>query len=166
MKDDLLQRVPHIGGDSEEDTDLLLKMAETARAYIQSFAWCPAIDEILFGDGVGGIVAVFLVRFSSKIGGADDELWVVVGDLPSAYMVVEAGEAPSDALAKYCELMEDWAAAVTKRGSLKAVFPVSAPATVENAFLLQQRLRFLREEIIGQPPPFARRIKERWPKRG
>lgn len=145
-----LQRVPDVRGDSDEDTALLLKMAETARRYIQSFDWCPPIEAMYLGDGVGGIVAVFLVRFASKIAGTDDQLWVVVGDLPSAYMVVEIGEAPSDALKKYCELMEDWATAVQHGRSLRTVFPVSAPETVENAFLLQQRVRFLREEIVGK----------------
>lgn len=147
-----LQKVADIRGDSPEDAALLSKMAETARGYLRTFDWCPPICEVYFGDGVGGIVGVFLVTFLSKVGGTDDRLWVVVGDVPSAYMVVESDETPLDALNKYCDLMEDWVRAVHKKRGLKDVFPVSAPATAENAFLLQQRLRFLRQEIVGKAP--------------
>jgi hypothetical protein len=145
-----LQRVPNIKGDSDEDTALLLKMADQAREYIQAFRWCPPIDAMYFGDGVGGLVAAFLVVFHEKIQRTDDELWVVVGDLPSAYMVVEPDETPTQALAKYCSLMEDWVIAV--RGSCPPddVFPVPVPATQENATQLYRRISFIRKEIVAK----------------
>src|ERR1700742_2304023 len=108
MNTQWFQRVPDIVGDDSEDTALLRGMAKSARAYITSFAWCPEIKQAYLAAGVGGLVAVFLFEFDRHIKDTDNELWVIVGDLPSAYLVVEPGEGPQDALEKYCEMMEDW----------------------------------------------------------
>ena len=81
----------------------------------------------------------------------DDKLWIVVGDLPSAYLVVEPDDSPGDALERYCGLMEDWIAAVRDGADLNNVYPVTAeptPPTRENADLLERRVAFLLAEII------------------
>jgi hypothetical protein len=142
------QRVPDIVGDDPEDTALLRGMAQSARDYISSFAWCPEIKQVHLASGVGGLVAVFLFEFNTHIKGTDDKLWVIVGDLPSAYMVVEPNEAPQDALEKYCELMEDWIQAVRNSAKLDDVFPVAAEPSLENAELLEKRIAFLIAETI------------------
>ena len=63
------QLVPDIRGDDADDTASLLDMARTAREYITSFAWCPPIKATYLAHGVGGVVAVFFVEFSSRING-------------------------------------------------------------------------------------------------
>jgi len=75
-------------------------------------------------------------------------LWVIVGDLPSAYLVVETDDSPADAMERYCGLMEDWIAAVRDGTSLQDVFPVTADPTPESALLLEKRIAFLLAEII------------------
>jgi hypothetical protein len=142
------QRLPDIVGDDDADTALLLQMAEAARNYITSFDWCPPINAIHLASGVGGLVAVFLFEFSRKIQQTDDHLWVVVGDLPTAYLVVEPEDSPSQALERYCDLMEEWIAAVRDTGKLSEVFPVTAESTPENANALEKRIAFLLAEII------------------
>ena len=144
------QRIPEILGEDEEDTRLLREMAKSARDYISSFAWCPPIKDMYLAYGVGKVVAIFLVEFPEKIRETDDSLWVVVGDLPSAYLVVEPEDKPAGALARYCELMEDWISAVKISGDLRNVFPVAAAPTYENADLLRSRIRFLRKEIFSK----------------
>jgi hypothetical protein len=143
-----LVRIQDMKGDSEEDTSELRAMAESATKYIRSHEWCPNVLGVHFGTGVGGIVAVFLFVFDRVIDGTDDSLWVVVGDLPSAYLVVEPDETPNDALDKYCSLMEDWSTAVRTHGNLNEVFPVDAEGTRENADQLLRRIKFIREEIL------------------
>jgi hypothetical protein len=142
------KRLPDIVGDDDVDTALLLQMAKSARDYITSFDWCPPIKAIHLASGVGGIVAVFLFEFDRKIQGTDDQLWVVVGDLPTAYLVVEPKDGPAQALERYCELMEEWIAAVRGTGELREVFPVSAEPTPESAELLEKRIAFLLAEMI------------------
>src|SRR5260370_27952817 len=104
----MLVPVGQIVGGDEEDTKLLRKMAAEAREYIISFKWCLPIKSMRFADGVGGVIAIFLVEFEGKVGGTDNRLWIVVGDLPSAYMVVEPDDCAKETLEGYCELMNDW----------------------------------------------------------
>ena len=107
--------IQEMQGDDQEDTKLLLEMSQKADDYITSFRWCPTIKEKYFGFGVGGIVAVFLYHFDSMINQSDDWLWIVTGDLPSAYFVVDAASSPMEALERYCELMEDWAKSIKQK---------------------------------------------------
>ncbi len=100
------------------------------------------------GAAVGGVVAFFLVRFRAPAGGTDPWLWVVVGDLPSAYFVVDEGSDPVEALEAYCEPMEAWTEAVLASRPLDDVFAVAAQPTEANARALLRRLAFLRAEVI------------------
>jgi hypothetical protein len=148
MKTDRYQRLPKIQGDDAKDSALLGRMAADARAYLESFKWCPPISTTYLASGVGGIAAIFLFEFSTPIRDTDERLWVIVGDLPSAYLVVETDDSPADAMERYCGLMEDWIAAVRDGTSLQDVFPVTADPTPESALLLEKRIAFLLAEII------------------
>lgn len=141
-----------ITGDDPDDTELLREMAIEARAYVEDHDWSPPVTSIHLAFGIGGVVAAFLVQFDEVIEDTDDDaLWIVVGDLPSAYVVVEPGDDGEAALSRYCELMEDWAFNVLKGHSLDDSFPVAAEATQENAEMLGQRIAFIRTEILGSP---------------
>ena len=142
------QEESKIEGEDPEDTKLLREMAAEARTYIEDFEWSPRITSIHLALGVGGVVAAFLVQFDEVIEDSDDALWVIVGDLPSAYVIVEPDDDGISALERYCELMEDWAFNVLKGRSLEDSFPVEAEATQEHAEMLRQRIVFLRTEII------------------
>ena len=143
-------RDTRIVGHDAEDTALLREMAGDARDYIQAFDWCTPIRELTLGLGVGGVVALFRFEFKQAIGGTDDNLWVVVGDLPSAYFVYEGNEDPAVAFEQYCGLMEDWAMAIRRGSSVEECFPVDVPATQENAEALLSRIAFLRAELTGE----------------
>lgn len=151
----MLMPVDAIKGEDEKDTSLLNEMATHARNYITSFKWCLPITAMYLADGIGGVVAVFLVEFEGKIGGTDDRLWVVAGDLPSAYMIVEPDDCAREALETYCILMDDWVAAVRGDGDFGGVYPVEAARTEEHADMLASRLDFIRKEII---PEFSAEI--------
>jgi hypothetical protein len=135
-------------GDSEEDTELLRQMAATATDYINGFSWCPPVSAMHLAYGIGGVIALFLVRFERKIAQTDDKLWIVVGDLPDAYLVVETEDNPRDAIERYCLLMDEWINEVLGSGNFADVFPVDAEQTPENAELLRQRLDVIRTEIL------------------
>jgi len=75
---------------------------------------------------------------------------VVVGDLPSAHMGVDEDETALEALEKYCNLMDEWIAAVRTLSDLDDVFPVEVAPTQANADALQSRISFLRAEIIQE----------------
>src|SRR5712691_9053557 len=81
-----LAPIKNIVGDDEQDTILLRKMSEYAKEYISSFSWCEGILNSYFGGGVGGIFAIFFFRIRPGGPEVDPWIWVVVGDIPSAYL--------------------------------------------------------------------------------
>lgn len=153
MSADLSRVTPlaQMQGDDQEDTDLLKAAQAEADAYVRSFAWCRGVKEVYFGAGVGGVVAVFLYRVDAPPR-VDEWLWVVVGDVPSAYLVTDRARVPAAALEVYCELMEGWIEAVRSGTGLDSAFPVAAQATPENADLLERRVEFIRKRIIPSLP--------------
>ena len=142
-----------VTGDDAEDTALLDKMATDARDYIQSFDWCPPIHRQSLGYGVGGVIALFRFEFAHAIDDTDSELWLVVGDLPSAYFVYEGNEDPAVALECYCGLMEEWAVAARDGESVDECFPVDAEATPGHAEMLLTRIAFIRRELVPTANP-------------
>ena len=138
-------------GDDEVDTELLHRALFEARQYLASQRWCARILREYFGMGVGGIFAVFLFQVDNEAANDDDWIWVVVGDLPSAYLVPDQAPNPSEALRVYVSLMTDWIEAVEQHGDLDAVFPVAAEPTAANARLLRVRLDYLRQEFLRPP---------------
>ncbi|MDI1452115.1 hypothetical protein [Polyangium sp. 6x1] len=146
-----LQPTTQMRGEDDDETRELQATLQEARTYLASFTWCAGIEEEFFGLGIGGIVAVFLFRIR-RVGATDEWLWVIAGDLPSAYLVTDRAASPTQALEVYCELMEDWIRAVRRGGNLRDVFPVQANPSSANADLLEKRILFLRGKII---PAFA-----------
>lgn len=141
-----------IVGCDEEETRLLNAMADEARQYILGFRWAPRKFECDFVWGVGGVFAIFLFKFEQLIAGTDDKLWVVVGDVPSAYMVVEPDDSPREAVESYCQMMEEWCDAVMAKSGLSEVYPVEAAPTLANADLLRRRINFIRQDFIAKIP--------------
>ena len=85
-------------GDDEEDTILLQAMAARAQEFILSLSFCKSIRAAYFGDGCGGVVALFLFRIEPSEANVDEWLWAVVGDVPPAYLVIDDCKTPSQAL--------------------------------------------------------------------
>jgi len=144
--------VANIAGDDEEDTRLLRAMAEEARTYIASFSWCKQIDDGYFGGGVGGIFAVFLFHIRPVRPGVDPWMWVVVGDIPSAYLPISDASSPREVFENYIAGMNRWVERArkgdTKGATAADVPPVNVPPTPEWAEKLKTRLATL-EEVIG-----------------
>ena len=135
-------------GDSVEDTKLLRGMLHEAHNFLLSFAWCKEIVGSYFGLGIGGIVAVFLFKIEPAEQKVDRWLWVVVGDLPPAYLVTDNSPNAKSALKAYVAEMEEWIQAVRSGKSTVSKIPLNVPPTVENAARLDKRLGFLRAHIL------------------
>ncbi len=136
-----------IGGDAE-DTRLLRVMASGAENYLRGLPWCKAIQEAYYGDGYGGIVAVFLFRIESSRADVDEWLWVVFGDVPPAYLVTDSCKTPSQALEGYMGEISEWVQLAKEGRSSKDVIPVYVPPTPENAADVERRMKFLREVVV------------------
>jgi hypothetical protein len=143
-----MQPVDLIEGDSVVDTDLLKQTATEAYNFICGQDWCEHVDRQYLAYGVGGVVAVFFFQITPSAKDVDSCLWVIVGDLPPAYLVVDDSPTAADALDGYCSLMMEWVEAVEAGESVDELIPVNASPTIENAEQLKGRLQFLRSEVI------------------
>jgi|JI10StandDraft_1071094.scaffolds.fasta_scaffold01940_28 hypothetical protein len=142
-----------LAGDDAEDTALLGEMRDEALAFLVAQPWCRRVTGAYWGDGIGGVVAVFLFEFDAAPGASAmvSPAWCVVGDLPSLLLPCRGRhETPVDVLERYCGEMERWSASVLagERGAGCAV--VAAAPTVEHAEMLQSRVSALRDDVMPQ----------------
>ena len=138
-----LMPTARISGDDESDTILLPQMSEEARRYIGGFSWCTEILESYFGGGIGGIFAVFLFKIRPSRQGVDEWIWIVVGDIPPAYIPLADCKSPRGAFKTYVHGMTKWVelARQGKTGTPdQGMPPVKLPATPEWAEKINQKL--------------------------
>jgi hypothetical protein len=146
--------IEQMTGDDEDDSALLEDMARHAAEYLMSFDWCASIVDSYFGDGIGGVVAVFLFRILPARPDIDEWLWVVVGDLPSAYLATEDIKSPRHALDAYMWHRSQWVDCILAgRTPTDEVMRVNVDPTREMAEALSKRLKTLNEEVL---PHFRR----------
>lgn len=135
-------------GEDEQDTGVLRALASDSESYIQSFSWCKAIREFYFGSNYRGMVAIFLFRIEPTRPEVHEWLWVVVGDLPPAYIVVDNCETPSKALEGYVAEVTKWIELAKYGRTSKRFIQVNRPATPENAADLERRMSFFSEVLV------------------
>jgi hypothetical protein len=135
-------------GEDEQDTGVLRALASDAETFIQNHSWCKAIREFYYGNGYRGIVAIFLFRIEPTRPEVDEWLWVVVGDLPPAYIVIDDRETPSKALEGYIAEVSKWVELAKYGRWSKRFIHVNKPATRENADAVERRLNFLSEVLV------------------
>jgi hypothetical protein len=140
-------------GSDLTDKDQLLAMSEQARRYLLSHDWCRSVRRGFLDRGISGVLAVFY--FEIEPDGADEEVWVIVGDIPPAYMDVESCPTGADALEAYLECMEEWVEAVRNGKSVDELIPVGyadtgrpIEPTPDAAEELAGRLAFIRNELV------------------
>jgi hypothetical protein len=134
-------------GDDEEETALLRAMSEHAEGYVRSFSWCKEVRSSFFGGGVGGIIAVFLFNIRPARPDVGSWIWIIVGDIPSAYLPLDDARSPAEVFQTYLRGMSKWVelAREGRNGTADdGVPPINVPATPEWAEKLDQRLNSLR----------------------
>jgi hypothetical protein len=144
--------VHEMTGDDEKDIMLLRAMSQQAEEYLSSFSWCGDVLRSFFGGGVGGVFAVFLFNIRSVRPEVGPWIWVVVGDIPSAYLPIEDATSPAEVFKTYLWGMNKWVefAREGRSGtSDDGIPPINVPATPEWAEKLEKRLHSLR--LIIQP---------------
>lgn len=140
--------VSEMAGENAGEAALLLGMEAEARNFLISFEWCLEIKDFYFGSGVGGVFAIFFAHIAPAAPEVDEFLWVIVGDIPPAYLVTEDSPNPKEALRTYIEVMREWVTLAAEGKTSSEVIPVNAPATPEWAEALAGRLDFLEQKII------------------
>jgi hypothetical protein len=135
-------------GEDELDTKLLREMAEEAERYVRSFRWCVEIHERFFGDGYGGIVALFLFRVTIRDVQTPEWVWIVVGDVPSVYLEFDGFPSPRAALLRYIEGVEEWLGASPEQRESGDLIPIEVPPGPELIEALAGRMGTLRSLVL------------------
>lgn len=78
----------------------------------------------------------------------DSWVWVIVGDVPPAYITCEDAKNPYEALDAYMGAMEEWVRAAQTGESVADLIPVNVPATPANAAMLDRRPKLIDEQIL------------------
>jgi hypothetical protein len=144
--------VAKIKGDDAVDTRLLRKMSEEAKRYISSFSWCGSVIDSYFAGGVGGIFAVYFFHIQPSRQGINPWIWIMVGDIPPAYLPLDDCSSPAEAFRTYIRGMSKWVefARESKTGTAAQGVPaVNVPATPEWAERLNQKLYGLTIAVQG-----------------
>jgi len=135
-----------MAGDDDEDTAQLRQMLEEAKNYVMSFSWCESVLRSYFAGGVGKIFAIFLFNISPARADVDPWMWIVVEDIPPAYLPLEDCKSGREVFETYIDGMMRWVdlAREGREGAPEDWVPtVNVPATPEWAETLDDRLRSL-----------------------
>lgn len=127
-----------------------------AEKYIESFSWCDAVVGMRVGLFFPDILSVFLVEIESSLPHIPELVWVVIGDLPPAYVRYEktaCGNAAC-ALNSYVGAMYEWVEAVENGQSVEGLVRVNVAPTKEWAKELRGRLEFIDEDILPEYEQF------------
>ena len=139
-----------IDHDITEDIAEIRALHDEAKSFLLSHKWCKEIKRSYVGFVHPGIIGVFLFNFSPARNDVDEWVWVIVGDVPPAYITCERLQNPAAALNGYIGAMEEWVEAVKVGKSVTGLIPVNVPPTANFSERLKKRLKFLDERILSQ----------------
>jgi hypothetical protein len=134
------------------DNEELLELAQRATRFLTRFRWCSQVKERFIAFDLGNKLGVFLFRIEPKLIGVDDTFWVIVGDVPPAYIVCDKAPDWRSALGAYVVEMRRWVEAVRAGQEIKGIIPVNAAPTLEHAEMLDSRLNFIEENLVNKSP--------------
>jgi hypothetical protein len=142
-----LTPIEEMKGVNSEESKLLILLKDRAIKYLSNKKWCKKIIKGYFGYGIGKIIAIFLFKLDPIANDIDNFTWIIVGDLPPAFLSPVYCKNPKDALNGYIGEMTAWVKAVKHNKPVDKLIPVNSPATLEYAKMLESRLVFLNEKI-------------------
>ncbi|GIV14997.1 MAG: hypothetical protein KatS3mg022_0432 [Armatimonadota bacterium] len=134
-------------------TSAPIGFAKEARDFLLAHSWCRTVRSLSLRKWVEGIFALFYAEIEPEPGsGADEAVWVIVGDLPPAYIDVFSATTAREALEAYMGLLEEWVEAVRVGEPLDELMPiyhryslVPVPPTLRFAEMMSLRLQFLQD---------------------
>jgi hypothetical protein len=125
-------------------------LVSAVHGYLATFAWAKPTGRIWVGECIPAVIGIFLVELEPSESDIDHFTWVIVGDLPPAYLSPVYAKSPREALNGYIAEMSAWVEAIERNQPTDALIPVNAAPTIENASSLKSRLNFLGREILPQ----------------
>jgi hypothetical protein len=124
-----------------------------AREFLLAHSWCRTVRSLSLRKWVEGILALFYAEIEPEPGsGADEAVWVIVGDLPPAYLDVLSVPTAREALEAYIALLEEWVEAVRSGEPIDELMPIyhrhslaPVPPTLRFAEMIELRVKYLQD---------------------
>lgn len=132
---------------TKEDKEINI-LSQRAFQYLERQTWCKEIETGWLAEGWGYMVGVFLFKIIPINTDVDDYVWIVVGDIPPAYIDIGAKSVP-DVLDSYISIMKDWVDCAINNLPVDECFPISVPPTKEYAEMLNSRIHLIKKVILG-----------------
>lgn len=130
----------------------VVELARRAERFLAGHRWCTAIAERYLAWALAPQAGVFFFRIIPASESVDRELWVIVGDLPPAYIVCDNAHDWQQALDAYEVEMMSWVGAVREGRSVADIIPVNVEPTPEHADMLESRVKLIWELFVDVPP--------------
>ncbi len=127
----------------------IINLSKEATAYLKEFNWCKEVLNGFLAVEFGYIFCVFYFEIIPSQGSdADKYIWIIVGDIPPAYIDIISAPTIRDVITCYCDIMEDWISNVISGISVEECYPINAPATKEYADMLETRILLIKNELL------------------
>ena len=149
IKTDKMTPIGQISSNSN-DPRSLKKFSDEAVIFLESHNWCKNIKNGYLDFGIDGILGVFYFEIETNSVNADNFLWVIIGDLPPAYIAINDCPNGYCALDAYVGEMQEWIKAVKNGQSVGDLIPVNVEPNLKNASLLENRLNFIDSKILAK----------------
>ncbi len=104
-----------------------LRLFHGSREFMVSQPWVARIKNILVGRIYPYQAAVFLFEILPRSKGIDRQLWVVWGDVPPAYLVLDRAKDPDGAVRAYMSEVRRWMSDARAGEFRHDTMPVSWP---------------------------------------
>ena len=149
--------------DNIPNEGIIAKYLGEANAYLAAQPWMSRIEDTFLDREMSGKVAVFFFEIAVTKLCPDSGIWVIVGDIPPAFIDIAHCKNGAQALLSYCYNMAEWVYAVDDNKSVDKLIPVVYhgtfrpvdPAEVFASFLWD-RIDMIRNSVMSE---FAAEIK-------
>lgn len=149
MRNGYMLNIEKIADSELEYKDEVIDLVNEAVDYLKSFSWCKKISSGWLAKDFGYILCIFYFEIEPLEGSnADNNLWVIVGDLPPAYLDTIECNTPHEAVEIYCFLMEEWIESVKEGKPLENCYPISVEPTIEHANMLHSRIESIKRDYL------------------
>ncbi len=132
-----------------ENPDEVLSLSVDAKEYLMSFTWCQAIVNGWVVHEWGFMLGIFYFEIKPlENSAADNFVWIIVGDVPPAYIDIESAKNKFEALSLYIFLMEEWCNNIIAGKSVDDCFPVNVEPSKKHAKMLISRLEIIKSDFL------------------
>ncbi|HEY0030786.1 MAG TPA: hypothetical protein VGC65_08515 [Bacteroidia bacterium] len=144
-------RIKEISESNIQNVDEIIALSKEAETYLSSFEWCNEIIDGWLVKDWGFMLCIFYFKIApSENSGADNSVWIIVGDIPPAYIDIKSGPNEYEALSSYIFLMEDWINHVNQNKSVKDCYPINVEPSKDYANMLSSRIKIIKEDFLPE----------------